>query len=244
MPLYLAGRMPVRALRAEADPIPNEIEVKLAMKDAAAARKKIAKLGAKPVRSEIAGKEGRVHELNTLFDTPDGGFARHGQLLRLRIESPPTVNRKTKPRSILTYKGPAGAHQGGRFKIREENEVEVADAGAMRTILESLGLRGWFRYEKFRTTFALPGSARWATGLRLELDETPVGIYLELEGPTDAIDRVAKELGFSHRDYITKSYLMLHIESCRRNGVAVPQVAPGIVTGIPDMVFPASPKKK
>jgi adenylate cyclase class 2 len=218
--------------------IPKEIEVKLRMRDASSARKMLTKIGAKPVRHPPAGKDGRLHELNTLFDTPQGGFARHGQLLRLRVESPAAGGKKAATRAILTYKGPAEGPAKSRFKVREENEVIVADAEAMHRILESLGLRGWFRYEKFRTTYALPASSRWAAGLHLDLDETPVGVFLELEGPPSAIDRAAKELGFSPVNYITKDYLFLHIEKCRKDGIAMAQLAPGVVSGIPDMLFP------
>lgn len=214
------------------------------MPSAVAARRKIAQLGAKVLRSEVAGKDGRVLERNILFDTPDGGFARHGQLLRLRIESAPSPGRSAARHVVLTYKGPAETQLAGRYKVREETEVRVADADAMRTILESLGLRGWFRYEKFRTTFALPHSVRWASGLRIELDETPVGTFLELEGPVSAIDCAAKELGFSRKDYVTKNYLFLHVEDCRRKGLSVTQLAPGVVAGIPDMVFAGTIKKK
>jgi adenylate cyclase, class 2 len=224
--------------------IPSEIEVKLSMASVAAARKKIAKLGAKLVRREIGGKDGRVHELNILFDTPDGGFARHGQLLRVRIESAGAANPKSLTRTVLTYKGPGEPQQHARLKIRDEREVVVADHAAMRGILEALGLRGWFRYEKYRTTFALPGSARWAAGLQVEMDETPIGVFIELEGPPAAIDRAAIELGFSRAQYITKNYLLLHVENCRRIGVAVAQLAPGVVSGIPDMLFTAKSKPK
>jgi adenylate cyclase class 2 len=188
--------------------IPNEIEVKLSMPSVAAARKKIAKLGAKLVRREVGGKDGRVHEVNILFDTPDGGFARHGQLLRVRIESAGGAKPKGPTRAVLTYKGPGEPQKQARFKIRDEREVVVADDAAMRGILEALGLRGWFRYEKYRTTFALPGSAHWAAGLKVELDETPIGIFVELEGPPAAIDRAAKELGFSRHQYVMKNYLL------------------------------------
>jgi len=208
------------------------------MQDAARARKTLAKIGAKPVRHPSAGKDGRVHELNTLYDTPQGGFARHGQLLRLRVESPAVRGGKATHRAILTYKGPAEGPAKSHFKEREEYEVVVADAGVMHRILEALGLRGWFRYEKFRTTFALPVSSRWAAGLQLDLDETPVGTFLELEGPHAAIDRAARELGFAPKDYITKDYLFLHVERIRKGGLAIPQLAPGVVTGIPDMLFP------
>jgi adenylate cyclase class 2 len=226
-----------RTLR-EGGAIPKEIEVKLRVRDARSARKMLAKIGAKPVRHAAANKDGRVHELNTLFDTPQGGFARHGQLLRLRVESPVTRGSKAASRAILTYKGPAEGPARSHFKVREEHEVVVADADAMHRILESLGLRGWFRYEKFRAAFSLPASSRWAAGLQLDLDETPVGIFLELEGPPLAIDRAAQELGYAPTNYITKDYLFLHIEQCRKGGIVVSQLAPGVVTGIPDMLFP------
>jgi len=234
----------LRQQLGEGESIPNEIEVKLSMTNVAAARKKIAKLGARLVRREVGAKDGRVHELNILFDTPDGGFARHGQLLRVRTESASGANPKGAKRAVLTYKGPGEPKKEARFKVRDEREVVVADDAAMRGILEALGLRGWFRYEKYRTTFTLPGSARWAAGLKIELDETPIGVYVELEGPPNAIDRAANELGFSRAEYITKNYLLLHVENCRRKGVAVAQPAPGVISGIPDMVFGGGKKAK
>ncbi|HYA98541.1 MAG TPA: adenylate cyclase, partial [Methylomirabilota bacterium] len=80
------------------------------------------------------------------------------------------------------------------------------------------GLAGWFRYEKHRTTYVLPASERWAAGLLLEVDETPIGTFLELEGPPAAIDQAAQALGFSYRDYVVKNYLELYAEDCRRRG--------------------------
>jgi adenylate cyclase, class 2 len=77
---------------------------------------------------------------------------------------------------------------------------------------------GWFLYEKFRTTFRLPASKAWARGLLIELDETPIGTFVELEGPATAIDRAAAELGYSKRDYVLKNYLTLYVEECRRKG--------------------------
>ena len=86
-------------------------------------------------------------------------------------------------------------------------------------MLEELGFSVWFRYEKYRTTFRLPASKAWARGLLIELDETPIGTYVELEGPGGAIDRAATELGYSKGDYVLKSYLTLYLEECRRKGV-------------------------
>jgi adenylate cyclase, class 2 len=222
----------------------KEIEVKLRVADLNALRRRLKKLGARVTVSEIAAKDGRVHEWNTLYDTPQGGFARHGQLLRIREESAAGARLGDAPsRCVLTYKGPAEeSAPSTRHKVREEIEADIPDPAPMARILEALGLRGWFHYEKFRTTFAFPAKAAWAKGLLVELDETPAGDFIELEGPAEAIDRAAKELSYSRSDYITKSYLALHLENCILQGKTVTQQAPGVVTGIPDMVF--SERKK
>jgi adenylate cyclase class 2 len=89
----------------------------------------------------------------------------------------------------------------------------------MAEILGALGMRPSFHYEKYRTTFELPESKSWANGLKIELDETPIGTFLELEGPPRAIDRAARDLGFSKADYILSNYMRLHAEECRRHGV-------------------------
>ena len=52
----------------------------------------------------------------------------------------------------------------------------------------------------------------------IELDETPIGTFVELEGPAEAIDRAAEELGYSKRDYVLKNYLRLYMEDCRCRG--------------------------
>ena len=128
---------------------------------------------------------------------------------------------------VLTFKQPLAQSAGqesesasdGHYKVRDEIELEVAEAAQLARIFEGLGMRGWFRYEKFRATFQLPASETWAKGLLIELDETPIGTFVELEGPASAIDRAAKELGHSKQDYILKNYLTLYMEDCRRKGL-------------------------
>lgn len=210
----------------------NEIEVKLRVRDLAALRRRFSKLGIK-----AKAKEGRVHEKNLLFDTPDGGLAKHGQLLRVRVSGAGNSTgsgKRGNAQAVLTYKGPAtrdAAVHASRYKVREEFEVGVADSERLGSILEALGLRGWFRYEKYRTSFQFPASARWAAGLHIELDETPIGAFLELEGPPEAIDRTAELLGYRDGDYITRSYLALYLDQCRKQGVPAG-----------DMVFPSRGK--
>jgi adenylate cyclase class 2 len=206
--------------------VARETEIKLKIEDVKAFRRILKKLGAKP----ISPGQARMHEENVIFDTPQGGLAKHGQLLRIRSETPESRGKskkpRLKPRVVLTFKRPivrpaAGTSEHaseGSHKVREELEMEVTDAATLTTIFEGLGMSGWFRYEKYRTTFRLPGSKSWAKGLLIELDETPIGTFVELEGPAPAIDRAAAELGYSKRDYVLKNYLTLYVEECRRKG--------------------------
>jgi adenylate cyclase class 2 len=204
----------------------RETEIKLRIKDVRAFHRVLKRIGAR-----VTGEgSGRVHEENVIFDTPQGGLAKHGQLLRIRIETHDvrgkSKTRKSKRRVILTFKQPVarpadveGDHSTHRhYKVREEIEVEVAEAGPLTKIFEGLGMSGWFRYEKYRTTFQLPAAKSWARGLLIELDETPIGTFVELEGPAEAIDRAAQELGFSKGEYVLKNYLLLYMEDCRKKG--------------------------
>jgi adenylate cyclase class 2 len=226
--------------------MPNETEIKLKIRDVKALQRILKRLGAKAVGSAT----GRVHEKNLIFDTPDGGLAKHGQLLRLRVETPASApSKKTaqakkstkaakakkapRPaaptRQILTFKRPTAQQlaapaadrypSAGSHKIREEIEAEVSDSANLIKIFEGLGMRGWFRYEKYRTTYQLPADKSWAKGLLIEMDETPIGTFVELEGPPAAIDRAATELGYTKSNYILTNYLALYVEDCRRKGV-------------------------
>ncbi len=204
----------------------RETEIKLRISDVRAFHRALKRIGARPAGPGIS----KVHEENVIFDTPHGGLAKHGQLLRIRTETP-EVRGKSKTtgptqRVVLTFKQPMAqpavalteSASFGPYKVREEIEVEVSEAGNLTKIFEGLGMAGWFRYEKYRTTFRLPASKAWAKGLLIELDETPIGTFVELEGPASAIDRAAEELGYSKRDYVLKNYLRLYMEDCRRKG--------------------------
>jgi adenylate cyclase class 2 len=204
--------------------VAHETEIKLKIADLKGFRRALKKLNARPVG---VGR-GRVHEENVIFDTPQGGLAKHGQLLRIRTVTPEMAGKagkgKGSRRVVLTFKRPVThlEHSGPSeashrmHKVREEIEVEVADAATLKEIFEGLGMSGWFRYEKYRTTYQLPASKSWARGLLIELDETPIGTFVELEGPAVAIDRAAVELGYSRHDYVLKNYLVLYMEECRR----------------------------
>ncbi len=208
-----------------------EIEIKLRVGDLREFVRKLARLRGRHVRTAF--------EHNMLFDTTENRMRRSGRLLRLRLEW--TVGRSGAPqqpqsdpaRGILTYKGPAGAGAGNRkasrYKVVEESEVEIPNPRQLPRILEGLGLRPTFRYEKRRTLYRLPGLGQ----LQVELDETPVGVFVELEGPRRAIDRAARLLGYGPGDYLATNYWNLYRDACRREGKR-----PG------NMVFRALQKQK
>lgn len=175
----------------------QEVEVKLAVATAAAACRMLQDAGYRIRRH-------RVFERNDLYDTPDLRLRNARELIRLR---------STGGENLLTYKGPS---VDGRHKVRPEVEVAVSDAAAMELILGKLGLALVFRYEKYRTEYEKPGEPGHIT-----VDETPIGDFLELEGPADWIDRTAAALGFAEIEYITASYGTLYREHCGRTGETV-----------------------
>ena len=132
----------------------------------------------------------RTHEMNTLYDLPEGELRARKQLLRLR---------KYGSTWTLTHK--SGAKRA-RHSSRVELETEVADGKNMDAILRDLGYAPSFRYEKFR--------AEWTDGKgQVVVDETPIGNFCEIEGQPRWIDATAKKLRVSAEEYITKNYATL-----------------------------------
>ena len=155
-------------------PSDREVEIKFRIDDIAALTASLQTAGFRLITA-------RTHEMNTLYDQPGAKLRRRGALLRLREYG---------PRWTLTYKDKSGP-QASRHKSRREIEARVDNGEAMAQIIEAIGFSPSFRYEKFRTTYALPS----IRNVKVEFDETPVGLFLELEGDEAAIDRAARLLG-------------------------------------------------
>ena len=173
--------------------MPLEREIKLRFDSADEARAKILALGATPLH-------GRRLQEDALLDTDDEMLRRQRSTLRIRSEG---------SKSLLTYKGPP---RPGAIKIREELETVVADGAALLAILQALGLHVWFRYEKYREEFS-------ADDVVIAIDETPVGVFVEIEGGEVAIHDMARALGKDAADYITDSYRFLFLQHRDQNGL-------------------------
>jgi adenylate cyclase, class 2 len=166
----------------------NETEIKLPVANVQAARRLLRAGGFTVSRK-------RVFERNIVFDTPGLKLRKTGTMVRIR---------QAGSIATITYKGRAAV---SKHKSREELELVISNPEAMGRILDRLGLRPVFRYEKYRTEYRHGREA----GMAL-LDETPVGVYVELEGSPRWIDRTARRLGYAEKDYIVRSYGRLFLE--------------------------------
>lgn len=159
-----------------------ETEAKIRVPDARAMKSRLLALGC------VLASD-RHLEQNALFDyRGDALFAKH-QALRLR-----TVGK----RAWLTFKG--APRKAKSFKVRPEFESEIRDPAAFRKILKALGLVPVFRYRKYRTLLR-------KDRVKICLDETSVGDYIELEGKRSDIVRFARVLGYSRADFIARDYV-------------------------------------
>jgi len=171
-----------------------EREIKLRFDSAEDARERVLSIGATPLR-------GRRLQEDCLLDTESDVLYRRRCVLRVRHDG---------GKSILTFKGPV---QPGPMKLREEHETVIADGETLLTILQELGLHIWFRYEKYREEFS-------AEDVIIAIDETPVGIFVEIEGGEEHIHQTAAALGKTPQDYITDSYRTLFLQHRSALGLA------------------------
>jgi adenylate cyclase class 2 len=177
-----------------------EREVKLSFDSAEAAREAILAAGATPLHCR------RLQE-DALLDSAGDSLRERACALRIRMEN---------GKSRITFKGPV---QPSTMKLRDEFETVVGDGALLLRIFEELGFHVWFRYEKYREEFA-------AEGVTVAVDETPVGVFVEIEGCEKGITAMAAAMGRGPSDYILDSYRGLFLQ--RRDALGL--------TGA-DMVF-------
>src|SRR5919109_737431 len=163
-----------------------EREIKLRFDSVEEAREAVLATSASPLL-------GRRLQEDSLLDTEDEMLRRRRCVLRVRVEN---------GKSRITFKGPV---QPSMMKLREELETLVGDGEVVLRILEELGLHVWFRYEKYREEFS-------HEDVTVAVDETPVGVFVEIEGSEQGIVAMADALGRSPADYILDSYRGLFLK--------------------------------
>jgi adenylate cyclase class 2 len=148
----------------------------------------------------------RTFEHNTLYDTPNRDLRVRRQILRIRqYGSLCTITHKRQP----DQQDPVDTT---RYKIRIETETAVAEGPALAEILQQLGYTAAFTYEKYRTEWSHTTGPNSEIIAHLVIDETPIGNYAELEGPTAWIDQTLADLNIDPATCLTDSYGKLFLD--------------------------------
>ena len=145
----------------------------------------------------------RHFEDNFVLDNAGGSLRNRTCLLRVR---------KTKGKESVTFKGPP--LPSAQFKRREELETEVINADILLQIFAQIGLRIWFRYQKYREEFG-------HENVVVALDETPMGAFIELEGSEQGIADLAARFGRTPAEYVLDSYRGLYVKHCEEHGMPI-----------------------
>ncbi|HXC96347.1 MAG TPA: class IV adenylate cyclase [Edaphobacter sp.] len=179
-----------------------EIELKFPVVDPQTLQSQLPRLGFQLVTP-------RTYEHNALFDTAARDLRAKRQILRLREYG---------GIHTLTHKRiDDSSPESSRYKIRIETETTVSDPEALAEVFKQLGYLPAFIYEKYRTEYSIY-DATTNTTPHLVLDETPIGTYVELEGPTQWIDRTLSTLGIDPATCLTDSYGKLFLDWKVRTG--------------------------
>jgi adenylate cyclase class 2 len=146
------------------------------------------------------GAEYRKEVFEVNYQHRGGDMDERGATLRLR---------KIGDYTLLTYKERLSTDEGMKQKV--EYETTVADVDAMENIIERLGYRLTAVYEKRRKYWSL-------NDVEVVLDELPFGLYMEIEGTIDAIEKVEKKLGLKAIEREPRGYPRLTLKYGTMNG--------------------------
>jgi adenylate cyclase class 2 len=162
---------------------PIETEVKVRVRDVAELERRLRAAG-------FSQQTPRTFERNVLYDTPERTLRMSRQILRIRQYG---------GNCLLTHKALPEGGDTGLYKQRVESETPVGDGETVAAIFAALGYTPAFIYEKWRS--------EWVDGTgHFVIDETPIGVYAELEGPEEWIDTTAAAVGIDPGEFSNLSY--------------------------------------
>ncbi len=167
----------------------QEVEVKFPLRDRGELIRKLHDIGGSRLYAE-------TFEDNIVLDRR-GELRTKGALLRVR---------KFGKYSIVTYKGPMSMEGG--IKSREEVQTGVESFELAIQLLDALGFKPVFRYQKFREVWRIKD-------VEIVLDRTPIGEYFDIEGPIHLIRSISSELGMNMDQAIRQTYADLYRQARR-----------------------------
>ena len=169
-----------------------EIEVKFRLEDPGKIVEKLEQLGAKKVDDGF--------ERNIKFDKEGGQLLKAESLLRLRSYG---------GKADITYKKRLPSE---KFMMREEIILNIDSFERGKKLLEAIGFKPDFIYEKKRQTWEY-------NGVGILVDVLVIGNFIEIEGTKEKITETAGKLGFDMKDAVPLSYGELFMEHCKAKGI-------------------------
>ncbi len=168
-----------------------ETEVRILDIDIDKIRKKLNDNGARLVKKE--------NQINKLFDFEDGKLLNENGYARIRIVEDLISNKIT---SYMTVKKTI-SDCNSKYKVMEENEIEISDAYLGEEIFKSIGLKANYVIHRYRESYEICDTL-------VEIDINDKSFYpkpyIEIEGDCEKkIERVVNILGYTMSDTTSKS---------------------------------------
>jgi adenylate cyclase class 2 len=146
-------------------------------------------------------------EVKLRFDSPEAALAAVTALGAASVRA-----RRLQDDVLLDDEQGTLQKRGCALRVRRDGETPIGSAEVLLRMFRELGFTPRFRYQKFRTEFRLLDATDRAD-LIIAIDETPIGVFIELEGLEAAIAAAAGRLGRTPDDYVLASYRTLFLES-------------------------------
>jgi len=179
----------------------KEIEVKFKIKDKEKLLEKLRILGGE--------KKESVFQRTYGFFTDNYSNIKEGMFPRVRVDDPGVINSS----AVFTVK--VKKEKKSRYFERDEYETEISNYKAVIDILKKFGFTNIHTFDKVREIWILPGS-----NLEILIDTLPFGIFIELEGEKENIEKTIERLELKGKR-ITRAYLGVYEDYCKENNLKI-----------------------
>lgn len=141
----------------------------------------------KKLRNSKAILLGSKQETTIRYDTEDKKYEKSGKYIRVMEGFKNCITLKEK------------VNENDKLFERDEFEIEIDDVENTKIILEKIGLKPILKMQKYRLKWNI-------NGIRINIDELPFGLYMEIYGNEDEIQNVLKKLEIQDEPKIIGTY--------------------------------------
>lgn len=139
------------------------------------------------LRNNKAVLLGSAKEITTRYDTDNKEYEKEGKFIRIMEGFKNCITLKEKN------------NENDKLFERDEFEIEIDDVENAKMLFEKIGLKPILKMEKYRL--------KWnVNGIRINLDELPFGLYMEIHGSEKDIKYAMEKLEIENETKIVGSY--------------------------------------